>query len=482
MERDGTGQLSLVYTYGNQRLNAENYNNLTGIYTYDGRGSVSAVIGGYGDFRASYWYDGLGNVKSQVHGYGVFGSGKKYYGYNAEQYNPVTGNQNLRNRQVNIRRQRFLTEDTYLGQLTDVLSINRYAYAESNPLKYKDPSGNDVLNNTNIDGHAVTKGIIKSLTNGIRNIRKNVVDNENYHIRQIAEVSKSIVDFISNTFVYQNINKPLMQYGNDRLFEGLGSITGGGKGVAQGFTYLGENYLNEYLFDKLEPYANYIQECSDMFAEDTYRILDYWTNLAGGFAGFKTIKDSIGNKIVTTNYWTFQGAGGYTTFYDSVFHKFTESDHDRIKIGNEYTIWIWKGDYLNLGAGGEIGIYNGVDDIVGTTMSDKLGVNISMQITTNDGKMIVDLNNSEKYISTRNWNHTSMPSEITKKEYHWWLTGWNPSEQGYTDDDLTLTGILDFSNNEKTRQMYDTLINTKQDIDVESKIEKLGDYKIRIIW
>ena len=142
MERDGTGQLSTIYTYGNQRINSESYNNLSGLYTYDGRGSVSAVIGSYGDFRASYWYDGLGNVKSQIHGYGAFGSGKKYYGYNAEQYNPVTGNQNLRNRQLNIRRQRFLTEDIYLGNKTDTLSINRYIYANDNPLKYKDPSGN----------------------------------------------------------------------------------------------------------------------------------------------------------------------------------------------------------------------------------------------------------------------------------------------------------------------------------------------------
>lgn len=141
MERDGIGMLSSVYTYGNQRINYENYNNLTGIYTYDGRGSVSAVIGGYGDFRASYWYVGLGNVKSQIHGYGAFGRGKRYFGYNAEQYNPVTGNQNLRNRQVNIRRQRFLTEDTYIGDKVNVLSLNRYIYSNDNPLRYVDPNG-----------------------------------------------------------------------------------------------------------------------------------------------------------------------------------------------------------------------------------------------------------------------------------------------------------------------------------------------------
>ncbi|MBP3200338.1 MAG: hypothetical protein J6M39_01615 [Lachnospiraceae bacterium] len=119
-------------------------------------------------------------------------------------------------------------------------------------------------------------------------------------------------------------------------------------------------------------------------------------------------------------------------------------------------------------------------------MSDKLGVNISMQITTNDGKTIVDLNNSEKYISTRNWNQTPMPSEITKKEYHWWLAGWNPSEQGYTDEDLTLTGILDFSNNEKTKKMYKTLKQSfgiqKQEEGIKSNIEFLDDYRITIMW
>ena len=158
MERDGTGQLSTIYTYGNQRINSESYNNRLGLYTYDDRGSVSAVIGSYGDFRASYWYDGLGNVKSQIHGYWAFGSGKKYYGYNAESYNPVTGNQNLRARYVNIRRQRFLTEDTYIWTFKETLSLNRYIYGNDNPLKFNDPSGfisNIIMSNANNIGPGI---------------------------------------------------------------------------------------------------------------------------------------------------------------------------------------------------------------------------------------------------------------------------------------------------------------------------------------
>ena len=159
MERDGAGNLSTLYTYGNQRINSESYPNLSGIYTYDGRGSVSAVIGTWGDFRATYWYDGLGNVKSQIHGFGAFGSGKKYYGYNSESYNPVTGNQNLRARQVNIRRQRFLTEDTYLGEKNNPLTLNRYIYGNDNPLKFKDPDGlYSLVAQVGIDSNVITGG------------------------------------------------------------------------------------------------------------------------------------------------------------------------------------------------------------------------------------------------------------------------------------------------------------------------------------
>ena len=193
MERDGTGHLSTIYTYGNQRISTESYNNLSGLYTYDGRCSVSAVIGSYGDFRATYWYDGLGNVKSQVHGYGVFGSGKKYYGYNAEQYNPITGNQNLRARQVNIRRQRFLSEDTYLGTFTETLSINRYIYGNDNPLKYKDPSGNFNTKDILFLGPSLSVGI-----------RANQFVNNN--IDAIVEDAKVFGQVVTNTIsAYGNL-------------------------------------------------------------------------------------------------------------------------------------------------------------------------------------------------------------------------------------------------------------------------------------
>ena len=223
MERDGTGQLSTIYTYGNQRINSESYNNLSGLYTYDGRGSVSAVVGSYGDFRASYWYDGLGNVKSQLYGYGAFGSGKKYYGYNAEQYNPVTGNQNLRARQVNIRRQRFLTEDTYLGNKSDILSINRYIYGNGNPLKYKDPDGFEpriIVNKTKKnDGKEPFKMLVDDKVYFVRNGAEPVFskNGDNYY-----EVSDDVKVVSGPAFINVSDND---QYAEDNFYQYTSYIT-----------------------------------------------------------------------------------------------------------------------------------------------------------------------------------------------------------------------------------------------------------------
>ena len=38
-----------------------------------------------------------------------------------------------------------MTEDTFLGTKDNTLTLNRYIYGNGNPLKYKDPSGNDVI-------------------------------------------------------------------------------------------------------------------------------------------------------------------------------------------------------------------------------------------------------------------------------------------------------------------------------------------------
>ncbi|WP_368384175.1 RHS repeat-associated core domain-containing protein, partial [[Clostridium] symbiosum] len=44
-------------------------------------------------------------------------------------------------RYYDVERGNFLTEDTYLGKLTDPLTLNRYNYVKSSAPNYVDPSG-----------------------------------------------------------------------------------------------------------------------------------------------------------------------------------------------------------------------------------------------------------------------------------------------------------------------------------------------------
>ncbi|MBP3458757.1 MAG: RHS repeat-associated core domain-containing protein [Lachnospiraceae bacterium] len=81
----------------------------------------------------------IGNRNS----YGSHGT----YGYNGEYTHTKLGFQYLRARYYNMTTGTFTSRDTYAGTLTDILSQNRYTYAENNPVTYADPSGHFSIKN-----------------------------------------------------------------------------------------------------------------------------------------------------------------------------------------------------------------------------------------------------------------------------------------------------------------------------------------------
>ncbi|RHP86522.1 hypothetical protein DXA19_17260, partial [Firmicutes bacterium AM59-13] len=68
------------------------------------------------------------------------------YTYNGESYNPNIESQYLRARYYCVVTATFLTEDSYLGNQTEPLTLNRYNYCVSSYLNYTDPSGNSTEN------------------------------------------------------------------------------------------------------------------------------------------------------------------------------------------------------------------------------------------------------------------------------------------------------------------------------------------------
>ena len=142
-------EATVSYSYAGNQRNSRNsiwteardvIQNETSFYLYDGRGSVTGVAWDKSRVTAVYQYDPYGQVTLGTTDHVDF------YGYNGESYNPNTGLEYLRARYYNANQGRFFQEDTYLGDITDPLTLNRYAYVKNSPLNYVDPSGHKPVN------------------------------------------------------------------------------------------------------------------------------------------------------------------------------------------------------------------------------------------------------------------------------------------------------------------------------------------------
>ena len=135
VEQTISGRTDTSYVYGADRLSFDTHYGSSGYYLYDPRGSVTGITNKKGQIYQSYRYNAFGEI--------TFGEPKydNEYTYNGESYNPNIESQYLRARYYNVTLAAFITEDSYLGDITSPLTLNRYNYCVSSPLNYVDPSG-----------------------------------------------------------------------------------------------------------------------------------------------------------------------------------------------------------------------------------------------------------------------------------------------------------------------------------------------------
>ena len=136
-------------------------------------------------------------------------------------------------------------------------------------------------------------------------------------------------------------------------------------------------------------------------------------------------KDSNGIYHAAFNCW--QQIFGYNDLYDKVFDVATSMIPRKFPFesgGKDYIFWMWKGDYLNLGAGAEIGIYTGGEPH--WRVDKSLAMNMSMSLKLKGDTI------------------------ATWSERHWWLTSFNPLYQNVNAADLTVTFSVTFD----SIQMY----------------------------
>ena len=147
-----------------------------------------------------------------------------------------------------------------------------------------------------------------------------------------------------------------------------------------------------------------------------------------------------------SKYEQFQRDFGYCDLYDAIFKIGTNNNMDQLKPssfnfdGRKIRFWAWRGDYLNLGTGGELGIYcdpvNPID-FIDTHVSSTVGKYLKSVLGSN-GYEFLDWWSVAPYelpmrLSVYNKQNGGFSSVLNwfPQDYQWWITGfnyhmWNP--------------------------------------------------------
>ena len=152
-------------------------------------------------------------------------------------------------------------------------------------------------------------------------------------------------------------------------------------------------------------------------------------------AGFFRTRDGVYH----TRQDCWQQFFGYNNFYDWAFNLGTSMSRAKFPFysGNkEYIFWAWKGDYLNLGAGAELGLYSRLilqNKKTGHWIAEtKLAMKMSMKLKYK-GKTIATYKPTQK---------------------QWWITCFNPYYQSVKSKQLTVSFTVNFTNKKMFNDFY----------------------------
>ncbi len=124
------------YLYGVDLIGEQTSNGFK-TYHYDNRGSVVAMVDAYGIVTDTFEYDTYGKVTQHI------GSSDTIFRYNGR--DGVVTDENgliyMRARYYSPAMRRFINADIIPGELSNAITLNRYAYANGNPVSNVDPFG-----------------------------------------------------------------------------------------------------------------------------------------------------------------------------------------------------------------------------------------------------------------------------------------------------------------------------------------------------
>lgn len=209
----------------------------------------------------------------------------------------------------------------------------------------------------------------------------------------------------------------------------------------------------------LKPYLPTERDVIDVFAELGSAVLNFRSDSSG---------------VIHSQYNQWQATFGYNDLYDDVFRIGTGGNMRFEKFpfelgGQQYIFWMWRGNYLNLGAGCEIGFYtrpstyhDPSEGIVGGISSDILdgltkfvdhyNVNKSLSIPMN--VYLYEYSGSNSITNVYAWDPQD---NSTASNRQWWACGFNPAYVLRVDSTKLVTiGAIDMSSQ---KDLYNEFIS-----------------------
>lgn len=210
-------------------------------------------------------------------------------------------------------------------------------------------------------------------------------------------------------------------------------------------------------------------------------------NVGGIVLDFKL--DSEGQAF-HSNVQNWQKIGGYNILYDEIFRigtydvinntKTISKEMFKFSVGSEkYVVWVWRGNYLNLGAGAEIGLYTNPHDrgiyvpnfdsfgdfftnpkfislweqwdVPGIESFNPFDLNKTPSLTLPMTLSLYQDNHNQSYEKIFNW---------APKDGQWWITGFNNNYMFPNSENLVSIGSINFEGHEDMyRSLKDEILN-----------------------
>lgn len=128
---------------------------------------------------------------------------------------------------------------------------------------------------------------------------------------------------------------------------------------------------------------------------------------------------------------------------------------------SDYVLWAWKGDYINLGAGAEMGIYKRKKIFGFETDHWESQPERAMSMT-----LRLDYTNGDNIFS------------YEPKDDQWWINGFNAQEHTVQAVDVTMSVTVDFSNQQDLWKSFEKKYNNKN----YPEWEFSNNYKATLTW